>query len=91
MTFRDDDIQGNIVKPFKRKHGRFVFLKARDPEVREPLGQVLLKYVTSLEEHARTVSTGAMLGISASGFSRLQLPSAVPEIEALKRSRFRPV
>ncbi len=88
MTFRDDDIQGNIVKPFKRKHGRFVFLKARDPEVREPLGQVLLKYVTSLEEHARTVSTGAMLGISASGFSRLRLPSAVPEIEGAETKSF---
>lgn len=86
--FRDDDIQGNIAKPFKRKHGRFVFLEARDAGVREPLGQIVLEYITSAENQSRMESTGAMLGISASGFSRLRLPSAVPEMAGAETKSF---
>ena len=86
--FRVDDIQGNIVKPFKRKHGRFVFLEAREPEVREPLGRLLLRYVTSAEEQARTPQTAAMLGLSASGFARLQLPAAVTEMRGAETKSF---
>lgn len=67
-----NDIQGNIVTPFKRKHGRYLFFEARGPEVREPLGRVLLKYLTS-------GSSPAMFGLSGSGFARLDLPPAVPE------------
>ena len=86
--FRVDDIQGNIVKPFKRKHGRFVFLEAREPEVREPLGRLLLRYVTSAEEQARMPQTAAMLGLSASGFARLQLPAAVTEMRGAETKSF---
>ena len=82
---RLNDIQGNIVKPFKRKHGRFVFFEARGPEVRESLADVLLRNITTADEQAQIAgggpdSTLGMAGLSGSGFARLQLPAAVPEV-----------
>src|SRR4051794_5154890 len=78
---RLDDIQGNIVKPFKRKHGRFVFFEVRDKAVREPLGRTLLKYVTSAAAQDLRDESAVMAGLSGSAFAQLRLPAAVPEIE----------
>jgi Dyp-type peroxidase family len=88
-----EEIQGNIVNAFARRHAAYLFIRFHDDDplrVRADLKQLLTAFVTSKARQddlfARYKAGGrelivdgaGMFGLSASGYARLRLPRSLP-------------
>jgi deferrochelatase/peroxidase EfeB len=97
-----DNVQGNIIKGFARRHTRHLFLQFHSPEpsARARLSEILQLYVVSAAKQAaitkdwkksgQTNSPGVgMVGISCEGYKKLGIPDLFPTQSDLGAPVFR--
>src|SRR5215813_6183929 len=94
-----DSIQGNILKPFGRKKGVYLFAQLEDDpaRVRPRLSALLSRFVTPASRQEQITqkwkatqqsNVVGMCGLSAGGYRRLGLDASFPKQDELGSSLF---